>query len=65
MHKHGVPVRRIGTVVEKQAGFKITYGDVTLEADVETLSNAWHNAIPSMMSAPAVAAEPEPAMTVV
>ncbi len=65
MHRHGVPVRRIGQVVQKESGLRIRYGDVTLEANVESLSNAWHNAIPSMMSTPAAAAEPEPAMTVV
>jgi phosphoribosylformylglycinamidine synthase len=65
MQKHGVPVRRVGTVLEKEAGFRIRFAGATLDADVESLSNAWHNAIPSMMSAPAVAAEPETAMTAV
>jgi phosphoribosylformylglycinamidine synthase len=64
MQKHGVPVQRIGKVVEKHQGLRIRYHDTTLEIDIETISNAWHNAIPRMMAAPVIAAEPEPAMTV-
>jgi len=65
MNKHGVPVRQIGRVTDKSQGFRIRYGDITLETDVETISSAWHDAIPRIMAAPVVAADPEPAMTVV
>ena len=63
--KHGVPIARIGTVTESARGFHLRFSDRSIKSDVESLSSAWHDAIPSIMSAPAIAAEPEPAMTVV
>ena len=65
MQGHGVPVTRIGIVVSRSSGFKLSYNDRVIESDIDSLSSAWHGAIPSIMSAPAVAEEPEPAMTVI
>jgi phosphoribosylformylglycinamidine synthase len=65
MQNHGVPVARIGTVTEPSRGFTVRFGERVIESDLASLSDAWHNAIPAIMSAPAVAAEPEPAMTAV
>ena len=65
MQGHGVPVTRIGIVVSRSSGFKLSYNDRVIESDIDSLSSAWHDAIPSIMSAPAVAEEPEPAMTVI
>jgi hypothetical protein len=62
MSKHGVAVSRIGYVTDTDAGFSIRYGDVTLAADVDTLSSAWHDSIPHLMSAPATPAGVETAM---
>ena len=65
MQRHGVPLARIGVVAERSQGFTIRCDGRTLESDIDSLSNAWHNAIPAIMSAPAIAREAEPAMTVV
>jgi phosphoribosylformylglycinamidine synthase len=63
MQKHGVPVRRIGRVVDREKGFTIRCGDVVLESSVDAIASAWHDAIPEIMSAPVVAADTEPALT--
>jgi phosphoribosylformylglycinamidine synthase len=63
MSKHGVPVKRIGKVTNAQNGFHIRFGNHVIDSGVETLADAWHDAIPAIMSAPAVAAE-QAAMTV-
>ena len=63
MSKHGVPVKRIGKVTSADNGFHIRFGNHVIDSDVETLADAWHDAIPAIMSAPAVAAE-QAAMTV-
>jgi phosphoribosylformylglycinamidine synthase II len=65
MQRHGVPVARIGVVTERSRGLTIRCDGRTLESDIDSLSDAWHNAIPRIMSAPALAQEAEPAMTVV
>jgi phosphoribosylformylglycinamidine synthase len=65
MQRHGVPVMRVGVVTPRSSGFPDSFNDQMIESDIDSLSSAWHNAIPSIMSAPAVAAEPEPAMTVI
>jgi phosphoribosylformylglycinamidine synthase len=59
---HGVPAKRIGTVRAKTAGFRI---NATL-IEVEKLAQAFHDAIPSIMSgsAAAVAVAEEPLTTV-
>ncbi|HEX2722807.1 MAG TPA: phosphoribosylformylglycinamidine synthase subunit PurL [Gemmatimonadaceae bacterium] len=62
--RHAVPVYRIGVVAESTEGFSIRAGETSLEAEVGALSRAWHDAIPSIMAAPAVASEPEAALTV-
>jgi phosphoribosylformylglycinamidine synthase len=64
MHRHGVPVRQIGRVTEKSTGFKLRFGSAMIDCDVDSLSNAWHDAIPNLMTAPAVAEDPEAAATV-
>jgi len=64
---HGVPARQIGTVIDASSGFRIALEDVVLRADVSTLADAYHNAIPQIMSRPALAsdAELEPALAAV
>lgn len=57
---HGVPARRIGTVTSADAGFRIKLDDNELRADVTALSKAYHNAIPNIMSRPALASDAEP-----
>lgn len=57
---HGVPARHIGTVVNADAGFRIRLDDGNLQADVTALANAYHNAIPNIMSRPALASDAEP-----
>jgi hypothetical protein len=61
---HRVPVADIGTVKNAQDGLRIVTGETTLTADVGDLADAYHNAIPSIMSRPALAsdAEPEPVL---
>ena len=65
MQRHGVPVMVVGVVTPRSSGFKLRFNDQVLESDIDSLSSAWHDSIPTIMSAPAVALEPEPAMTVV
>ena len=65
MLAHGVPVARIGVVTDRSRGLRIAFNGHVIDSDVDSLSAAWHNAIPSIMAAPAVAEEPEPAMTVI
>jgi len=58
---HGVSIRSIGVVREAGAGFRMRVGDRMIKSDVASLSAAWHDTIPRIMSAPAVtAALPEP-----
>lgn len=63
--KHSVPIYQIGVVRERTAGFSLRAQGSSIESDVASLSSAWHDAIPSMMSAAAVATGAEAAMTVV
>jgi phosphoribosylformylglycinamidine synthase len=63
--KHGVAVRTIGHVVEASEGFTIRYGSAALAADIADLSDAWHNTIPEIMSAPAAAVSDEALLTAV
>jgi len=56
---HGVPARKIGTVTDSGRGFRIALGDEVLRADLSALSDAYHNAIPQIMSRPALAADVE------
>ena len=59
--QHGVAAREIGTVMNESAGFRIAVGNQTLVADVGTLVNAYHDAIPGIMSRTALASDAEPA----
>lgn len=59
---HAVPVRRIGTVRRRAEGLRILAGDRLMEADIDRLSVAWHDAIPVIMSAPVSSAVLEPVM---
>jgi phosphoribosylformylglycinamidine (FGAM) synthase-like enzyme len=56
--KHGVPASRIGTVTSADEGFVLRAYGRTMRTDIETLSSAWHDAIPRIMGAPAAAVEP-------
>jgi phosphoribosylformylglycinamidine synthase len=61
---HNVPAARIGLVRSERSGFRITMGNRELSADVRDLATAYHEAIPNIMSRPALAsdAEPEPVL---
>jgi phosphoribosylformylglycinamidine synthase len=50
---HGVPARVIGTVTEASQGFHITTTQQQLSSSVDALAAAYHEAIPSLMRAPA------------
>jgi phosphoribosylformylglycinamidine synthase subunit PurL len=63
MKKHGVPIRRIGLVTDAEQGLTIQFGDRVIDIDVQAASSAWHDAIPAIMSAPAVVVEPEAVLT--
>jgi phosphoribosylformylglycinamidine synthase II len=56
--KYGVIVRRIGTVRSADEGFVLRAYGRTIDTDIETLSSAWHDAIPNIMAGPAAAVEP-------
>jgi phosphoribosylformylglycinamidine synthase II len=56
---HGVPAAQIGVVTEQSKGLRIAAADRTLISDVSALSDAYHNAIPAIMSRAALASEPE------
>jgi phosphoribosylformylglycinamidine synthase II len=53
--KHGVPVHAIGIVLDRHDGFTVTLGEHSMSASVKSLSAAWHDAIPLIMSASAIA----------
>ena len=48
--KHGVPCRQIGQVVAAEDGFRVEGRSATLEAEMETLSDLYFNAIPNLMN---------------
>ena len=52
---HGVPARRIGSVESPDRPFRIRYATGELSASVEHISDAYHRAIPSIMTRVAVA----------
>ena len=56
--KHGVTVTRLGTVTTPDEGFVLRAYGRTIDTDIETLSSAWHDAIPDIMAGPAAAVEP-------
>ena len=60
--RHGVPARRIGTVTTADAGLRITIAGEAHTAPLATLSRAYHDAIPSIMSASALPAAVATAM---
>jgi phosphoribosylformylglycinamidine synthase subunit PurL len=53
--KHGVPVHAIGIVLDRHDGFTVTLGDHAIKTSVKSLSAAWHDAIPLIMSAGPIA----------
>ena len=61
---HGVPARRIGSVAQRDARLRIRTHDRLLVADIDALSDAWHGAIPAIMSRAALAPDdaPEPVL---
>jgi phosphoribosylformylglycinamidine synthase subunit PurL len=60
--KHGVPARQVGTVMSRDRGLQISTRDCVLIASTSDLSDAYHGAIPAIMSRAALAATlPEPA----
>jgi phosphoribosylformylglycinamidine synthase len=59
---HGVPVNRIGLVMEPADGFALRAGTTLIASDIDSLSSAWHDAIPNIMSAPAAVAVSEPVL---
>ena len=58
--KHGVPVHPIGIVLDRHDGFTVTLGEHAIRSSVKSLSAAWHDAIPLIMSSGAIA---DPAAT--
>ena len=58
--KHGVPVHAIGIVLDRHDGFTVTLGKHAIKSSVKSLSVAWHDAIPLIMSSGAIA---DPAAT--
>jgi phosphoribosylformylglycinamidine synthase len=54
--RHGVPARKIGSVLPAGEGLSITVGDRTIRAAIPVLSAAYHNAIPDAMRKPVAAA---------
>lgn len=62
--EHGVPARRIGTVTSRDSGLRIATHDQVLVANIDALFDAYHGAIPAIMSRAALAADdvPEPAL---
>ena len=59
---HNVPAAEIGFVRNAETGLTIKADTAYLTADVQHLASAYHDAIPNIMSRPALAsdAEPEP-----
>ena len=51
---HGVPARRIGTVGGDGAPLRFTLHDGAFACDTRDLASAWHDTIPSIMSAGAL-----------
>ncbi len=61
--KHGVPAQHVGTVMPRDGDFRIATRDRVLIASTGDLSDAYHGAIPAIMSRAALAATlPEPAL---
>lgn len=59
--KHSVPIHAIGIVLDRHDGFSVRLKDKIIRSTIGSLSAAWHDAIPAIMSAPiaaSVAAEP-------
>lgn len=54
---HGVPAQRIGTVGRQDGNATIVVGTSQWTAPIARLADAWHNAIPSMMSRLAVSSD--------
>jgi len=48
--RHGVPARTIGEVTAASAPFTIAFGEATLTVAVSALADAYHEAIPRVMS---------------
>ena len=48
--RHGVPARAIGEVTRASEAFTLTTGSLTLSSPVASLAEAYHEAIPSIMS---------------
>jgi phosphoribosylformylglycinamidine synthase len=60
-----VPIQRIGSVTDASFGFSLRAGHRLIQCSIDALSNAYHNAIPEIMAAPAIAAQPEPVLNTV
>jgi len=48
--RHGVPARRLGTVLDGGGSFRVTIGDVHIERDVARLRDIYASAIPRRMA---------------
>lgn len=53
--EHDVPARRIGTVGSRGGSFQMTLNDARVELDASALRDAYFEAIPAIMDAPATA----------
>jgi phosphoribosylformylglycinamidine synthase len=48
--KHGVPIHAVGIVLDRHEGFTVRLKDRAIRSTVKSLSAAWHDAIPAIMS---------------
>jgi phosphoribosylformylglycinamidine synthase len=58
--RHGVPARRIGTVRAGSSSLVMRVGGREITASLERLASAYHDAIPTIMTRPALAAAEPP-----
>jgi len=57
--RHGVPAAGIGAVTDAAAGLTIQVGERRIDASMDSLSEAYHSAIPAMMARVATATDEE------
>ncbi|HEY0972400.1 MAG TPA: phosphoribosylformylglycinamidine synthase subunit PurL [Gemmatimonadales bacterium] len=54
--RHGVPARRVGTVGESGQPLSFTVGERVIDAPLDRIAAAYHDAIPDIMNRPALGA---------
>ncbi|MEO7367481.1 MAG: phosphoribosylformylglycinamidine synthase subunit PurL [Gemmatimonadaceae bacterium] len=53
--KHGIAIHAIGIVLDRHDGFSVRLQDKVIKSTIKSISSAWHDAIPAIMSAPVAA----------